>query len=439
MDYQAQYLKKRISLDEAVSLIRSGHRIVVSPGATEPKGIFELLPQIADRVQDVTLFTMLSVTMYDIYREEKYRDIFRIESAFYSKPIRFAHKLAKAAFVPAHLRNVGAILCGKRTDIQFVEVSPMDRHGFFTMGPDGGVYQKDVLSTAKQVVAVVNPLCPRTFGDSVVHISEVDFVCEHAHMIGTLPDSEPTEEENRIADYIAELIDDGSTIQLGIGGIPNAVADKLANKRDLGIHTEMMNDAILKLVESGVVTGKNKTLHPQKIVTCFTLGSQKLYDFIDNNPSVLHFRCSYTNNPSVIAQNCNMVSVNTTLQVDFSGQCASESIVDEQISGTGGQVETAVGAQLSPGGKSIIALESTALVKDRETGETRRLSKIVPRLSGGTFVTLARTEVDYVVTEYGIAKLKGATIPDRARMLIGLAHPDFRDELLDQAKAKKIL
>jgi acyl-CoA hydrolase len=439
MDYQAQYLKKRISLNEAVALIRSGNRIVVSPGATEPKGIFELLPQIASTVRDVTLFTMLSVSMYDIYREEKYRGIFQIESAFYSKPIRFAHKLSNAAFVPAHLRNVGAILRGKQTDILFAEVSPMDRHGFFTLGPDGGVYQKDVLSTAKQVVAVVNPLCPRTFGDSVVHISEVDFVCEHGHVLGTLPDSEPTEEENRIADYIAELIDDGSTIQLGIGGIPNAVAEKLANKRDLGIHTEMMNDAILKLVESGAVTGKNKTLHPQKIITCFTLGSKKLYDFIDDNPSVLHYRCSYTNNPALIAQNNNMISVNTTLQVDLSGQCASESIVDEQISGTGGQVETAVGAQLSPGGKSIIALESTAIVPDRETGSVKRISKIVPRFAEGTFTTLARTEVDYVVTEYGIARLKGATIPERARLLINLAHPDFRDELLDQAKRSQVL
>ena len=439
MEFYAQYQKKKIGIEEAVTLIRSGDRIVVSPGGSEPLGLFQQLPQIADRVRDVTLFTMLSVTMHEIYREEKYRGIFNIESAFYSKPIRFVHKSAGAAFVPAHLRNVGAIMRAKRTDILFVEVSPMDRHGFFSMGPDGGVYQKDLFGVAKTVVALVNPRCPRTFGDSVVHISEVDYVCESEHPLGTLPESESSDEENRIADFIADLIDDGATVQLGIGGIPNAVADKLINKRDLGVHTEMMNDAILKLVEMGVITGDRKSLHQQKIVTCFTLGSQKLYDFIDDNPSVLHYRCSYTNNPSVIAQNNNMVSVNTTLQVDFSGQCASESIVDEQISGTGGQVETAVGAQLSPGGKSIIAFESTALVKDPETGEMRRLSKIVPQLAGGTFMTLARTEVDYVVTEYGIARLKGATIPERARLLIGLAHPDFRGELLDQAKRSLIL
>lgn len=439
MEYNAQYQQKKIAIEEAAALIRTGDRIVVSPGASEPKGLLEQLPSIADKVRDVTLFTMLSMAMYEIYRDPKFKGVFQIESAFYSKPIRHAHKIVGTTFIPAHLRNVGPILTEKRTDILFTVVSPMDRHGFFSMGPDGGVYQKDVIGAAKKIVAIVNPNCPRTFGDSVVHISEVDYICESVHPLGILPQSEPSEEETRIADFIADLIDDGATIQLGIGGIPNAVANKLVNKRDLGVHTEMMNDAILKLVEAGAVNGSRKSLHPQKIVTCFTLGSQKLYDFIHDNPSVLHFRCSYTNNPSVIAQNNNMVSVNTTLQVDFSGQCASESIVDEQISGTGGQVETAVGAQLAPGGKSIIALESTALVKDRETGEMKRLSKIVPRLSEGTFVTLARTEVDYVVTEYGIGRLKGATISERAKMLIGLAHPDFRDELLDQARRNQIL
>ena len=439
MSFNAKYLSKKITIEAAVDMIKSGDRVVLSPGANEPMAIIDHLPLIVDRVKNVTLFTMLSMKLYDIYKNKKYNGIFHTESGFFSKPLRIACQNGLASFVPMHLRNIGPIISKQHMNILFTLVSPMDRGGFFSTGTDGGVYQKDVLQNVDKVIAVVNPRCPRTFGDASIHIDNVDYICECDHLLGTLLPEETTKEDGMIADYIADLIEDGSTLQLGIGGIPNAVADKLKSKKNLGIHTEMMNDAIMGLVEAGAVDGTKKSIHPQKIIACFSLGGQKLYDFIDDNPSILHYRCSYTNNPMVIAQNKKMVSVNTTLQVDFCGQCASESVINQQISGTGGQIETAVGSQMTEGGKSIIAMHSTALVKDPSSDKTVRVSKIVPQFESGTFITLARAEVEYIVTEYGVVRLKGASVPQRAKLLIDIAHPDFRDQLKFNAKKMQLL
>lgn len=433
------YESKRCSLEAAVGLIESNQRIVMSPGSVEPLEIVDLLPSIADRVKNVTLTTMLSMKLHEIYTNPKCADSFRVESSFYSMPLRIASKNRVSEFIPSHLRNVGPLCSQKRTDILFTMVSPMDKYGYFSMGCTGSIMQYDILKNVDKVVALVNPQMPRTFGDTAIHLDQIDYICEIDRPLLTLPEPTLTEEDMKIGSYISELIEDGSTIQLGIGAITNAAALQLKNKKNLGIHTEMLSDAMVELCKAGAVNGSQKTLHPNKIVTVFTLGSKKSYDFIDDNPAVLHLRCSYTNNPSVIAKNDKMISVNTTIQIDLLGQCASETVGLQQISGTGGQVETAIGAQMAKGGKSIMALRSTAEIKKKGSEEKVTVSKIVPFLDPGTVVTMTRTDVDYVVTEYGIARLKGATVSERVKRLIEIAHPDFRETLTETAKSNYLI
>ena len=284
------------------------------------------------------------------------------------------------------------------------------------------------------VIIEVNPNMPRTFGDSVVHIRDIDYVIEVDYKVPALAEVPITEKDRIIGKYIADLIEDGSTIQLGIGGIPNAVAAELMNKKDLGVHTEMLTDGMADLYKAGVITGKYKTLMPGKMVATFVLGTQKLYDFVDDNPAVQIMRGSWVNDPYVIGQNYKMVSINTTMEIDLTGQCCSESIGHVQFSGTGGQADTAIGAQMSEGGKSIIALHSTANVRVPGQEERVTVSKIVARLAHGAAVTLSRNDVDYVVTEYGVASLRGTSLRERVKALINIAHPDFREQLEREAR-----
>jgi acyl-CoA hydrolase len=371
---------------------------------------------------------------HEIMVNPKYKGIFELDSGFYSGVHRASDRLGLCSHMPTHLRNCAAgILSHGAPDIYVVTVSPMDRHGFVTTGP-GSIYEPEMIRSAKTVIFEVNMRSPRTFGETVFHISDADYVYEVDRPIPALPTAPVTDVDRVIGSYIAELIEDGATIQLGIGGIPNAAAQALMEKKNLGIHTEMLNDAMVDLVRAGAVTGRCKTLYPDKVITSFSMGSQKVYDFIDDNPGILHFRAQYTNAPDLVKQNHKMVSVNTTIMVDFSGQCASESVRSEQISGTGGQVETAIGAQMAMHGKSVIALHATADIKAPDTGEVKRVSNIVPFLAPGTIVTLTRTDVDYVVTEYGIAHLKGLTVKERTKALIAIAHPDFRASLEEAAR-----
>jgi len=291
-------------------------------------------------------------------------------------------------------------------------------------------YEKDLISVAKTVILEINPNLPRTYGDTHVHISEVDYIVEHEAPLVEVQPIEPSEEEKAIGQYVAELIEDGSTIQLGIGGIPNAIAKFLMNKKDLGVHTEMFTDGMVDLAEAGVVTGRKKTIWRGKMVGNFALGTKKLYNFVNENLAVEFQPGRVTNDPRVIAKNYKMVSVNTALQIDLTGQVVSESIGHIQYSGTGGQNDTAIGAQMSPGGKSIIALRSTA--------KNGTISTIVPVLPPGAKVTLLRADVDYVVTEYGVAHLKARSIRERVRQLISIAHPDFREELRREAERLKL-
>ncbi|MCL4515034.1 MAG: 4-hydroxybutyrate CoA-transferase [Firmicutes bacterium] len=327
-------------------------------------------------------------------------------------------------FTPGHFSEIPGLM-SHLADVVMAIVSPLDKHGYFTLGVTVD-YTSNAAARARLVIVEVNPNMPRTLGSGHLHVSEVSYIVEDGSPIAELPDPPITETDAAIGRYIAELIEDGSTVQIGIGGIPNAVAKLLAEKKDLGIHTEMLTSSIVDLVEAGAVTGKKKTLHPGKIIGNFAFGTRRLYDFMDDNPSVEMHSVAYTNNPYVIGQNYKMVSINSTLEVDFLGQCASESIGPKQFSGTGGQSDFVRGANLSPGGKSFMALPSTA--KDG------KVSRIVPMLAQGAVVTTSKNDVDHVVTEFGVAKLRGKTARERALALISIAHPDFRAELKDGAR-----
>jgi acyl-CoA hydrolase len=315
-----------------------------------------------------------------------------------------------------------------RPDIFFGTCTPPDKHGFVSLSL-GITYEKDIMDHARFIVLEVNPRLPRTFGDTQVHVSKVDAFVEHEQEVPSLPAPVPSATELAIGAHIADLVEDGSTIQLGIGGIPNAAALALKGKKDLGVHTEMLVDSMMELYELGVVTNARKSLKPGKFITTFAMGSRKLYDWLDDNLAVEFQRGSWVNNPGVVAQNAKMVSINTCISVDLTGQVASESIGAQQYSGTGGQSDTAQGAVAGFDGlgKSIIACASTA--------RGGKLSTIVPMLPEGSAVTLHRSHVDHVVTEHGVARLRGRTVRERVHELVAVAHPDFRADLTEKAKA----
>jgi acyl-CoA hydrolase len=289
----------------------------------------------------------------------------------------------------------------------------------------GLIVQKDLLEAADLKILEINENLPWVYGDTLVHVSEVDYLAENHVPLVELNSEPPTEVEQKIGGYIADLIEDGSTIQLGIGGIPNAITAFIMERKDLGVHTEMLVDGVVDLMEAGVVNNCKKTLHPGKSIGAFALGSSKLYNFLDNNKAIEMYRGRYTNDPYVIAKNNKMVSVNTAIQVDVLGQVCSQSIGTRQFSGTGGQLDTHRGAQMSPGGRGIVALRSTA--------KNGSISTIVPTLAPGAGVTIPSQDVDTIITEYGVAELRGRCVKDRMEALVRIAHPKFRDWIRDEA------
>lgn len=434
MDIQKLYNERKITVDKALSFIKSDFEIISALGAAEPRGIVSRLHEIADRVKNVTVVTCLPMGGYEYFQNPEYKDSFHMDGWFYSPEIRKAHKNGNVSFVPNHLHLAAERrLDYKLPDIFIGTASPMDRHGYLSLSLSA-TYEREMMEHADLTILEINPNMPRTFGDTVIHISEIDYLVEQDYALPELPIISPSEKDQQIGKHIVNLVEDGSTIQLGIGGIPNAVASELKTKKDLGIHTEMFTDGMVELFKSGAITNNEKTLMPGKMIATFALGSKVLYDFIDDNPAVQIMRGRWVNDPSVIGQNHKMVSINTTIEIDLTGQCASESIGYRQFSGTGGQADTAVGAQISKEGKSIIALYSTTKVKDPETGKRKTISKIVPSLAVGAAVTLSRNDVDYVVTEYGVAALRGTPLRERVKRLIAIAHPDFREDLETKAK-----
>lgn len=426
------YKDKVISIKEALNLVKSDDMIVTGLGAAEGQLFMNNLHTISDRVKNVTITNCLPTSNGEFLKPE-YRNSFNVDGWFYSPSLRRAHPNGNIAFIPNHLHLAGAKrIFHVKPNIYIGSATMPDKHGYISLSVSN-TYEKQMIDAADIVILEINPKYPRTFGDVEIHYSEVDYLVEVDYEVPTIPDVPSSEKDLLIGKYIADMINDGDCIQLGIGGIPNAVAAFLKGKKDLGVHTEMMTSTMVDLVKLGVINGSKKTLHRGKIVCTFILGNKSLYEFVDDNPSVLVMDGKYVNDPYTYGKIDNMVSINTTLEIDLTGQCASESIGAVQFSGTGGQADTAIGAQNAKNGRSIMALYSTALVKNKETGEREEISKIVPMLKPGAIVSLSRNDVDFVVTEYGVAALRGTNTRTRVERLINIAHPDFRDEIKKQA------
>ena len=432
------YTDKIISLEKALSLVKSGDIIVTGLGACEGGAFMENLHTIADHVHDVKVVNCNPTHSCDFYKPE-YADIFSVDGWFYATPLRKAHGQGNMAFIPNHL-HLAAVkwLYRNKPNIFVASASLPDANGFISLSTSN-TYERRMMEAADITILEINPNFPFVYGDVVVHYSDVDYLVETDYPIPTIPDVPVNDKDREIGRLIAQYVPDGACLQLGIGGIPNAVAEFLKEKNDLGIHTELITSGMADLVKMGVVTNKRKNINRGQMVATMILGNKELYEFCDHNPGVALYDGAWVNDPATIAQNDNQISINTSLEVDLTGQCASESIGSRQFSGTGGQADTAIGAQMSKGGRSIIALYSTASIKNKVTGERHEVSKIVPQLQTGAAVSLSRNDVDLVITEYGVADLRGANIKQRVESLIAIAHPKFRDELWDQALACGII
>ena len=430
VDAKSSYQSKLSTAAEAVAGIRSGWRVLVGSGCACPDALIEAMVGRAGELSDVEVVHLLTFGRAD-YVEPQYAGSFRHNAFFIGPNVRKAVQAGQADYTPIFLSEIPELIRkgDRRCDAVLLHVSPPDKHGYCSMGIHVDIQQAAVES-AKLVIAQVNPRMPRTFGDTLLHVSKIHHIVEVDTPLIELPQAdEPDETSIVIGGHVARLITSGSCLQLGIGSIPNAVLRMLDDKRDLGIHTEMFSDGLLQLMECGAVTNALKKVHTGKTVTSFTMGSHQLYDFVDDNPSVVFYASDYVNDPRVISRNDKVVAVNSAIQVDLTGQVSSDSIGYRFFSGIGGQVDFIRGAAMSRGGKPIIALPSTA------KGGT--ISRIVAHLDEGAGVVTSRGDVHYVVTEFGVAYLHGKTIRERALALMGIAHPDFRQELLDYVKERK--
>ncbi len=421
------YHQRMTTAEDAVQRIRSGQRVFLTGNCSVPQTVLKALVQRAraGEIDNVEIVQVLTVGDAE-YVSPDLEGRLRVNTLFISANVRQAVHEGRADFTPVFLSEVPGLFRKELPlDVALIHVSPPDEHGFCSFGVEVGI-TKPAAEAARIVIAEVNDRMPRTLGDSFIHVSKIDAFVPVSYNLPELPQGQPGEVQMRIAQHIAELIPDGATLQLGIGGIPDAVLYYLKDKRDLGIHTELFSDGVVELVEQGVITNERKTLHRGKIIVGFVLGSQRLYDFVDNNAMVEFHPTDYVNDPFVIAQNDNMVAINSAIEVDLTGQVCADSIGPKFYSGVGGQVDFIRGAARSKGGKPIIALPSTA------KGGT--ISRIVATLKPGAGVTTTRNDVHYVVTEYGVAYLHGKTIRQRAEALIAIAHPDFRADLRREAK-----
>ena len=419
--FTREYENKKITIREALSLVKSNDLIWTSYNGLEPEAFLRELHTVAHRVENVSLRHAGLWRDYDFISKPEMQGHFSAISSFYDAFARDAHDCRISSYIPLHLHNgCERTLEDRHANIFVGMCSPMDEHGYVRFALCV-LNEMDAVFEADKVVMLINPNLPTVAGNNQVHIRDIDYVVEVDDPAIIIGNSEPTEVEMRIGAHIGSLVQDGSTIQLGIGNIPNAIGKYLADKNDLGVHTEMITSVIAELAEARVITGKRKTIDRCKIVGNFALGSKQLYDYMDDNPEIALMSGSYTNDPRVISSIDNMVSINTCLQVDVTGQVCSESIGPRQYSGTGGAADFAVGASNARSGKAIVAVRSTA--------KKGTVSTIQPMLTEGAVVSISRNDVDYIVTEFGIAKMKGQTIAQRVENLIAVAHPDFRDEI----------
>jgi 4-hydroxybutyrate CoA-transferase len=427
-----RYKAHLVTAAEAVKVIKSGDKIIVQPGCAAPLHLINAMVERKDELTNVELYHILVVGDLP-YTKPGMENHFRHKAFFIGANARQAVNEGRADFIPIFLNEVTMLF--KRgiivADVALIHVSPPDEHGFCSYGIDVGNI-KTPAEKARCVIAQVNKQMPRGLGNSFIHVNKINFLVEIDEPLKELPQVDPDasaeqlEVYDRIGSNVASLIEDGSTLQMGIGAIPDAVLKYLHDKKDLGIHTEMFSDGLIELIEEGVVNGEKKTLHPGKLIAGFVLGTKRAFNFIDNNPIFEFHPQEYVNDPFIIAKNDKMVAINSAIEIDLTGQVCADSIGTKFFSGIGGQVDFVRGAAHSEGGKPIIALPSAT--KDL------KYSKIVPTLKPGAGVVTSRGDVHYVVTEYGIANLFGKTIRERVESLIKIAHPVFRDELIEYAR-----
>ncbi len=427
-----KYSKKKVSITKAIkNFIKPGDRIFIDSGCAEPIDLTKKLIELGLELPDVEILHFLSLSDLDYYETAGgLEDLFRHNAFFIGKSLRKYIRDGQADYTPILLSEIPWLFkLGKmHLDTALIQVSPPDRYGFCSYGINVDIV-KPIAESAEYVVAEINPNMPRTLGDSFIHMDDIDAFIISNHDVIEFSYGEPDAVSTKIAKFVASLIEDESTIQMGIGEIPNAVTIELADKKDLGIHSEVFSDGIVDLVESGVVTCKKKTIHKDKIICSFVMGTRRLYDFVDDNPMVEFHPCDYTNDPFIISQNKKQIAINAALSVDLTGQVNSDSIGHQFYSGIGGQVDFVRGAARSKNGKPIMVLPSTATMKDGTT-----FSRIVPYLQPGAGVVVTRGDVHYIATEWGLAYLYGKSIRERVLEMINIAHPDFREELLEHAK-----
>lgn len=427
MKWIENYKSKLVTAEEAVSVVKSNQRVYVHPGAASPEVLLVALTKRYKELQNVEIIHLLTLGVSP-YSDPDYEGHFRHHALFIGGNVRKAVNDGRADFTPIFLSEIPNLFYRNilPIDVALINVSPPDKYGFCSFGA-GIDITKPATEVAKIIIAQINPQQPRTLGNSFIHIDKIDYcvevdapLIEHTTDYSRLADHEKDVYEN-IGRNIAGLIEDGSSLQMGIGNIPNAVLHYLDDKQDLGIHTEMFSDGVITLVEKGILTNERKTLHQGKIIASFVLGTRKLFDFINNNPLMEFHPSDYTNDPFIIAKNDKMVAINSALQVDLTGQICADSMGPKFYSGFGGQLDFIRGASRSKDGKPIIGIPSTA--KDGT------ISRIVPYLTEGAGVTTTRGDVHYIITEYGVANLYGKNIRQRTRALIDIAHPNFRADL----------
>ncbi len=431
MSWQIEYRKKLRTPDEALRCVQSGMRVYIQPGCAEPETLVEALIRRAPVVQDVEIVHMMTLGCAP-YVAPEMAGHFRHNAVFIGANVRQAINEGRADYTPIYLSEIESLFENGEMplDVALLELSPPDSHGFcsFGVGVDTSL---TAAKCARYVVAQINDQMPRTYGDSFIHVNELDAIVESSRPLCALKRPEISELQVAIARNVAGLIEDGSVLQTGIGGIPDAVLPFLMDRKDLAVHSELVSDGIIPLIDAGVITGAQKNFKPRKIIVGFCLGTKQMFDYVDNNPIFEFHPTAYVNDPGLIARNDKMVAINSALQVDMTGQVCSDSIGNQFYSGIGGQVDFLRGASRSKGGKPIIAISSTA--------KSGAISRITPMLSPGAGVVTSRGLVRYVVTEYGVAYLHGKSIRERAKALIDIAHPKFREELYEYCEKTKWL
>jgi len=431
MDWTSVYKSRIVTADEAVRCVKSGDRIFLTGNVSVPQKCLGALVAYAPNLENVEICQALTIGPAE-YVQPDMEGHLRVNTLFISHNVRKAVQEGRADFTPVLLSEFPLLFKHGvlPLDVAMIHVSPPDEHGFCSLGVEVGL-TKTPAESAKIVIAEVNQQMPRTLGDSFVHVSRLNYLVPVNYPIPEMAMSDDGNSEvvEKIAGYIADLIPDGATMQLGIGAIPDAVLKYLHHKKDLGVHSELFSDGVIDLVNEGVLTNARKTLHPGKIIAGFMLGTQNLYKWADDNPLIEFHRTEYVNDPFVIAQNERMVAINSAIEVDLTGQVCADSIGPKFYSGVGGQLDFIYGASRSKGGVPIIALPSTTTLRDGTL-----ITRIAVMLKPGAGVVTSRNHVRYVVTEYGVADLYGRTIRQRAQQLINIAHPHFREELTNQAR-----